>query len=158
MSSFTGPEFIDELVTALEGNSDLTALTSPVVNVFGYYPSVSEDSGDSLIIGHTVSDNNDPAAMGQKRFKEAVTVACEIRIIRAGAGKVVAKAARDRAAAIMSVVHEQLTTGFPNVGDQTISARATNRELLQFPSESGTTPVRVALLAFDIEYEARTRP
>lgn len=153
--SFTAPAFLDALKTALDANATLTALTSPSVRVTTYFPSADEALTDVVILGHTVVSPMDPAALGQKRYKEDVTIQCEIRVIRAGAGETVAKAARDRAAAVLGAIHVQLKDSPPNVGDQTISAKITDREMIQFPSESGGAPVRVCLVAFNVVYEAR---
>jgi len=151
---FTIPDFLDELADQLEQRPNLAGATPPI-KVVTYFPSPKEDTGDVIILGHTTNTEMEPAALGNRRYQQPNIVSSEIRVVRPGSGERVAMEARDRAALMLTEVHLQLKEDPPNVGDQTISAHIANAEMLQFPSESGAVPVRVCLIAFDINYEAR---
>ena len=155
MSDWTGPDFLDALETAISARSGITGLT-PTVRVLSYFPSIDEPLSDTIILGHTVSDVNEPAAVGQKRYEERVDVESEIRIVRSGAGSAPAKTARDRAKNLLGEIDNELRTTLPSVGQQTLSAHMTKRTMSQFPYKVGVTPVRVCLIEFTIQYKART--
>ncbi len=155
MADWTAPDFLDVLEAALNVRAGITGLT-PTVRVLTYYPSVDEPLTDAIIIGYEVSDANEPAALGQGRYTETVDVECEIRVIRPGAGTTVAKAARDRVKNLLGEIDNELRTTLPNVGDQTISAHITSRNLAQYAYQAGAAAVRVCLVEFTIQYKART--
>lgn len=155
MADWTAPDFLDKLETALNARSGITSLT-PAVRILTYDPSIDEPLTDAIIIGHTVSDTNEPAAVGQGRYEETVSVQCEIRVIRPGAGSTPAKEARDRAKNLLGEIDNELRTTLPAVGDQTIRAHVASRDMSQFAYHGGAVPVRVCLIEFTIEYRART--
>ncbi|MFP5330927.1 MAG: hypothetical protein ACLGHX_00975 [Acidimicrobiia bacterium] len=156
MSSWTAPEFMDELATAVAARSGITALT-PKVRVLTYWPSADESITDALIL-YAAEDTAEHTVMNPstKPQDEEVNVEGEIRVARAGAGSTVAKACRDRAMTILNELDAQLRTAPPAVGQQTLRARLAGRRMDQFPSESGNAPVRVCLVNFTISYRART--
>lgn len=156
MADWTAPAFIDSFVAQLAARTGITSLTDPTVTVIDYWPGDTENLGDVIIVGYSAADTNEPAAIGQGRYEETVTLSCHIRVVRPGAGTTVAKTARDRAAGLLGEVDNQLRTTFPEVGDQTIAASVTRRQMDQFPSTAGGTGVRVCVIEFDVEYRART--
>jgi len=160
MSDWTAPAFIDLLQTRLLARATLTAMDPPVA-VFTYDPNPDDTVTDRLVIGYRVADENEPAALGQGRYEETVTVNCEIMVVRAGAGDVKAAAARTRAADILGELDNELRTDpLPQVGDQTTHAQIAKREMMQFPSTYGTAGagVRVCVIRLDVVYTARTSP
>jgi len=160
MSDWTAPAFIDALEALLIVRPTLVAMV-PKVTVFTYDPNPDDSITDQLVIGYRVTDEKEPAAVGQGRYDETVTVSCEILIIRVGAGGAVAAAARDRAADVYGEIDNELRTDpLPVVGDQTIHAQIRRDEMMQFPSTYGVAgvAVRVCVIRFDVEYTARTSP
>ncbi len=155
MSDWTGPDFLDALETAISARTGITSLT-PNVRVLSYFPSIDEPLTDAIILGHTVTDINAPAALGQNRYEETVDIESQIRIIRPGAGTTPSKTVRDRAKNLLGEIDNELRTTLPAVGDQTISAHITTRTMSQFAYQAATTAVRVCLIDFTIQYKART--
>ena len=155
MSDWTAPDFLDALETALNARAGITGLT-PKVRVLTYYPSVDEPLTDAIIIGFEVSGTSEPAAVGKGRYTDAVTLDCEIRVVRPGAGSTPAKAARNRMSDLLGEIDNELRTTLPQVGDQTISAHIATQNMAQFPYHSGASAIRVCLIEFTIEYQART--
>lgn len=156
MSDWTANAFITGLKTSLAARAGILAFI-PVVRIVNYDPSIDEPMTDVIVVGHTVSDVNEPAALGQNRYQETVDVECDIWIARPGAGDTPANDARVRAMDLLGEVDNQLRTAPPDVGDDTISARIATRAMLQRAHHSGETPVRLCLISFTIRYEARTR-
>ena len=158
MASWTAPAFLDALKSKLDASADLSALTSPTVDVLTHWPGIDLSATDQLILGATVDDEQVPAAVGRNRHDQQVDVSCEVRVMRPGGGETVSKAARDRAAAIVGIVDAQLRTDPPDVADQTIEARITSRRMSQFPTTVGTVQARACVIEFTIGYTARTSP
>lgn len=157
MSDWTAPAFISSLVTTLSARSGITTLTNPAVRVLDYWPAIDEKITDALIVGYEAEDTNQEATIGNRTQEETVTIKCEIRVVRPGSGATVAGTARTRTANLLGEVDNQLRTDWPEVGTQTVAARISNRDLMQFPStDSRGGPVRVCLIRFDVEYRART--
>lgn len=156
MSSWTAPEFMDELASAVGGRAGITALT-PKVRVLTYWPSADESITDALIF-YAAEDtaSHDVINPATKPQREDVTIEGEIRVARAGAGGTVAKACRDRAVTILNELDDQLRDSKPAVGQQTLRAVLSSRRMDQFPSESNNAAVRVCLVNFTISYSART--
>lgn len=154
MSTWTAPGFIDALVTAVAARSGITGLT-PTVNIRTVWLPVEAASSDEVMF-YGAADVNNPAAIGNLRYEETVTVDGEIRIIRAGASETVAKTGRDRVAAILGEIDDQLRTTPPSVGDQTISATLATRDIKAFADIADTTAVVVTLCDFTITYKSRT--
>lgn len=157
MADWTAPAFLDALVTQIGVRAGITSLT-PTVRVLAYYPGADEPLTDAILLGFTVTDTNEPAALGNQSHEEEVTIDCEVRVVRPGAGAVPAKVARDRAADILGEIHDEVATNWPQVGTQTIAARVQSRTMSQFPYQAGETAVRVCLIEFVIVYKARTTP
>lgn len=157
MAHWTAPAFLDALTTQIAARAGIIALT-PTVRVLAYYPGPDEPLTDAILLGFTVTDSNEPAALGNQSHQEDVTIDCEIRVVRPGAGSSPASAARDRAALILGEIHDEVATNWPQVGTQTIAARVQGRTMTQFPYQAGETATRVCLIEFQILYKARTTP
>ncbi|GEM_PF-4412629 len=158
MADWTAAAFLDGLKAKLDGNSALAALTSPTVDVLTYWPGLEFAATDQIILGSTVTDSQEPAAVGRNRYDQQVDVVCEVRVVRPGGGAAQAKAARDRAVAIVGIVDAQLRTDPPDVTDQTVQAQIAGREMAQFPTAVGTTQARACVISFTVSYTARTSP
>lgn len=156
MSDWTAGAFKDALKTALEARAGVIGFTAPTVSVFTYWPGEDEWSTDTIVVGYTVADTNEPAALGNNSYTEEVNVESQVLVVRPGAGETVAKTARDRASNMLGEIDNQLRTSPPAVGTQTISARISDRAMDEFPSISGGTAVRVCRIEFTITYKART--
>jgi len=158
MSGWTVPEFLDGMKAKLEASTELAALDAPAVNVFTAEPSISVSSSDMIVLGFEASDDDEPAALGNNTRDERQIISCYIQVMRPGAGEVVAKEARDRAADILHIVDEIVRTDPPAVGDTAYAMSIGRREFSQFPAEVGdsSTPVRACGVQFTINYRART--
>ena len=157
---WTIAEFCDELVTALEGLSTITALT-PLPEVRTSIPSLEEGIADYIVIGFEASDQEKgQVALGFHGHDEEVLLGCLVGVIRSGGGETEAKQARDRALLIVSIIDEYLRETGVNVGTQTLRQVLANRDLETFPTTIGDneSTVRVARVRFDIDYRARTDP
>lgn len=171
MSDWTGPAFVDALTATVAARADIQAMTDPIVTVLSYNPGVDAGQlGDVAVVGYEITDINEPAAIGQRRYKETVDVACSIQVIRLDAtdnAGGAAAAARLRAADILGAFDNTLrtadgmTNANPNlkVGDQTIALYIGERELDLFPSRDGNgNSVQVCQVDFTVRYEAWTSP
>jgi len=156
VSDWTAPAFTTALTASLAARAGITDLTDPKVRVLDYWPSADEGITDAIIVGYQAEDSTEHVAIGNQSQDETVTVHCEIRVVRPGAGQTVATACRTRAAFLLGEVADELREAAPDVGDQTVFARTDNRDLVQFPSTAGATAVRVCLIEFDVVYKART--
>lgn len=159
MSGFSVPEFLDLFKTQLDARGDLAALT-PDVRTFTFWPTFDPSVTDAIIVGYDATATVTPAAIGRNRVDEDVTLRCQIRVLRPGAGETQAKAARDRAQTLYAAVDNELRTNHPELAgpdDDVQYARCGSYDLAQFPTEVGDTPipVRAAVLEFEAIYRAR---
>ena len=156
--SWTAPTFLDDLVTLAEADATIAAF-DPAVTVYDYWPSPQESLTDALILGYRVRDDSEWAALAQRRADTKVMVECAIECTRPGAGRTVARAARDRVKDVLQRVHELVRDTPPTAGEQTISALIIERDMQQYPVAIGdaSTPGRTCAIEFVIEYTARTR-
>ena len=156
--AFTGPDFLDSLVTKCEADPTLNGY-SPTVSVYDYWPSQQEPLTDALILGYRITDDSEWSATGQLRGEDTVRVECAIECLRAGAGRIPARAARQQVRDILQRVHEIVRDDRPVVGEQTIVAKLVSRDMQQYPVEigDGKTPARVCSVEFVIGYTARTK-
>jgi hypothetical protein len=157
---WTIAEFCDELVTAVSALPTITALT-PLPEVRTSLPSLEEGIADYIVFGVDASDQEKgTVALGFHGHDEEVLLGCVVGVIRSGGGETEAKAARDRALLIVSIIDEFLREVGVNVGTQTKRQVLANRDYEAFPTSIGDsdTTVRVARVRFDIDYLARTDP
>ena len=158
--SISVPEFLDVLKPQLEARADLLAL-EPVPTVVTAWPTIDFSITDTIILGFSGRSAREPAAVGRNRIDEAPIVDSQVRIMRAGAGEVVVKAARDRAQTIVDLVDNELRTNHPELAganDDVLWARIGTYEWAQFPAPAGGSPdvpLRVFVLDFEIIYVAR---
>lgn len=155
MSSWSAPDFLDQLKTLLDARASLTSLT-PEPKVLTYWPSASEPLTDSIILP-TASDDTERVVMNptSNPSDEIVAVDGVVWVFRPGAGEEAAKAARDRAQVLLNELADQLRTTPPAVVH---SGRAwiADRDMDQRPSDSEGAPGRACVLEFTIRYRART--
>ena len=160
MSGISVPEFLDVLKPQLEVRSDLLAL-SPVPTVYTAWPTIDFSITDSIILGFSGRSTREPAAVGRNRLDESPVLDSQVRIMRAGAGEVVVKAARDRAKTIVASVDNELRTNHPELAganDDVLWSRVGTYEFAQFPAPAGgdpDVPLRVFVMDFEILYVAR---
>lgn len=131
----------------------------PTVRLVTYFPSPDEPLTDTIIIGHTASDDKEQVTMAGdvSRHDETVDLECQVRVVRTGSGEEPAREAEDRAALLLSIVDTQLRTDAPSVGSQTVNARVATRDAVLFASQSSDgVPLRVCLIDFVVTYKART--
>lgn len=157
-TTWTFAQLVDALKTQVEGLATITALDPvPAVRVSAPHP--SEDISDVIIFGIDAEGSKEQIAMGAHSHDEEVTVGCLVETVRYGSGNDEAKTARDRALTIVAIVDNELRTNAPEVGTQTHWARVTDYVFDSFPTDiSEGVPARVARVAFNIEYKARTNP
>ena len=152
--SWTAPAMVAALKTAIEADATITALTPTVTVRTVWLPPEATPTDVLMIYGG--NDQNRPAALGQARYEETVTISCEFRAVRPGASETVAATGRTRIGTVLGAVDTLLRDSPPKVGDQTISALITNRDYKQFADRAETTAVTVTLATFDIVYKSRT--
>ena len=147
--------------TAFDFKRQLAALVEAAVpsstRVITYFPSPEEPITETVIVGHSINDDLEAVALGNKRFDEAVNLECQIRVARPGAGQTPADEAEDAAAALLAVLDSALRTDPPTVGNQTLRASVASRDaaLFAFQASDGV-PLRVCLVDFVVSYRART--
>lgn len=155
-NEWTAFAFKRQLVEQVEA---VLSVDPPEVRLLTYFPSPDDLLTDTIIVGHTASDDKEQVTMAgtSSRHDETVNVECQVRVVRPGAGEKPAREAEDRAAKLLSVVDTQLRTSAPAVGSQTLSARVATRDAVLFASQaSDGTPLRVCLIDFVVTYRART--
>lgn len=149
-------EFKDLLKPQLEARGDLSVL-DPVPTVYTVWPVLDYSVSDAIILGYTARATRTPAAVGRNRVDEEPELDCQIRVMRAGAGEVVGKAARDRAAILIAAVDNELRTNHPELSgadDHTFWARISDYEPDEFP-DPGDAALRICVITFQILYKAR---
>lgn len=167
MADWTGPAFVDALTATIAARADILAMANPGVTVLSYDPGIDAGQlGDLVVVGHRVNDTNEPATF-QSAYAEEVDVSCFIQVVRLeatdNAGGASA-AARLRVADILGAFDNTLRTNDYQdagsdltVGDQTIIAWITNRDMFLLPSFDGAgNPVQVCHCNFTVRYEAHT--
>ena len=150
----------DALVTAVSALPALTAL-DPLPQVRVSIPSFEEGVSECLVFGYAAEDQSkELVAMGAHGHQETVTVSAFAEVIRSGGGDTEAKAARDRAILLVSIVDTYLRLNDIQVGTETLRMQVGIRDFVGFPHQAGepATTVRVARVPFDIDYTARTDP
>jgi hypothetical protein len=158
MSGWTVPTFLDAMKVKLEADSTLLAL-DPAVQVYTAEPSLQITGSDVIVLGYSGEDDDDESPpLGNASRDERQNINCYVMVVRPGAGETTAKAARDRAATIIGIVDSILRTDPPPVGQNRYAMRIGSRRFQQYPSEVGgsSTPVRVSVVDFNINYRART--
>ena len=158
MSGWTGPTFRDALVAALQARPNLTGLTPPLL-IAGYVQSIDYPDSDVLTIGVKITDTREYANIGPSApSDEAVSLQCDLRVVRPGADKTVIDATETRVQLVMDEVALAIRdkTAMSWVTTQANNRRIDTREYFNFPSDAGAAAVRVALVNFTVAYEART--
>lgn len=158
MIKWTFAEFVDDLKTLLEANTDITGLTNPVVRIRRSIPSAVENVADYIALGVDATDVKEQAFLGGNTHNEENQIGCIVQAVRYGSGDSEAVAARDRVVTLVAEIDETLRTNAPKVGDQTIKMKVANRDYVSFPGKVQASNVRVARILFDVQYEARTSP
>ena len=161
---WTATEVLDALKTSLDARAEITALEPPNIVVWREWPIADYSITDAIILGYGGEFTLEPHAVGRLRFDEADTLDCQIRILRpaaasdGGAGTdAAAKDARDRAKAIFDQVEAEVRAGLPDpAGGDMIKSWVSGGTWAQFPDEAGEVPIRVFVLEFTIEWQART--
>ena len=156
--TWTAPDFKQKLVTQLEANAALAVL-DPAPKILTYSPSVDEPLTDMIAVGYEYSDDTEAIALNSSTnpYDETVTVRCGIRVVRPGAGSSASEAAENRAVALLAAVSTEVQKNRPAVGNQTLSARVTDRRAEIYPYKSAKgMPVRVCVIEFSVVYRART--
>lgn len=162
-ATWTFAQLVDLLKVQLEANLTILAFT-PVPEIRVSVPHAAEDISDIISLGIDAADEDKvQTGLGSHSHNEDVTIGCLAAVIRYGSGDDEAKVARDRVLAFVDVLdtHLRETPIAPGaVGDAILrNPRVENRVFESFPSEVGeSAPVRVARIAFDITYSARTAP
>ncbi len=160
MSGVSAPEFIDKFKILLDARGDLAALDHPP-KVYTHWPTADYSTTDEIIIGYSIRSPREPAAVGRNRVDETPIVDSQIRILRAGAGEEVAKAARDAGKVLITAVDHELRTNHPelaDLNDDVLWARIGTYDIDQFPDPGRgepPVPLRVCVYTFEIHYRAR---
>ena len=160
MSGISVPEFLDVLKPQLEAHADLLALT-PVPKIYTAWPTLDYSVTDSVICGYDTRSPREPSSLGKNRVDELAVLDSSVRVMRAGAGEVVVKEARDRAKLIVTAVDNSLRTNHPELAgadDDVLWSRIGSYELAQFPDPGGgdpAVPLRICVVEFEIIYRAR---
>ena len=161
---WTATEVLDALKTSLDARAPLSALEPPQIVVWREWPMPDYSMTDAIILGYGGEFTLDPHAVGRLRFDEADTLDCQIRILRPAAASdgvagtdAAAKAARDRAKAIFDQVEAEVRAGLADpAGGDMIRSWISSGTWAQFPDEAGEVPIRVFVVDFTIEWQART--
>lgn len=157
-TTWTFAQLVDALKVQIEALPVILAMDPvPVVRVS--MPHAAEDISDVIVFGIDADGTKEQIALGSHSHDEEVTVGCLAGAVRYGSGDAEAKTARDRALAFVAIVDEEIRTNAPTVGTQTLWARVTDYSFDSFPTDIGeSNPARVARVAFNIAYKARTNP
>jgi hypothetical protein len=162
--SWTAPEFLASLQTALQANTTLLGL-SPRPKVFTCWTGPSTDVSDAVML-YAVRGSQDPATLqgSGPRYDDTYQVLGEIRVIRPlerGRDEEAVNAdARDRANAILDVVITEADQR-PPAGSQILRSHVNNIELDQVPAlAGGNVPAgsRIVLIGFTVQVRVRTTP
>lgn len=156
--TWTVPEWLDSMKSKIEADATVSAM-EPDVEVYTAEPSAQVMTSDIIVLGYEGNDNDEEGVpLGQGSRDETQLIKCYVQVVRPGAGETIAKEARDDAASIIRAVDGILRSSPPSVGSQTYATKLAARDFAQFPSEVGSssTPVRVCVIQFDIQYRART--
>lgn len=159
--SWSAPEYLDALKSALDANTTLDALT-PTVQVFTCWTTPDVSVTDCVML-YAVRGTQDNTVMrgasGSVKQDDDYTVEGEIRLIRAleqgSSAETINKAARDRGMTILDqVIYEAAQR--PAAGDQNLRSRVSRIDLDQYPGTVGTVGARIVVVGFDIAVKTRT--
>lgn len=152
-------EFVDLAAAQIAARGDVQAFDPPV-EVLTAWPSADRSTSDRIILAVDISATVEPGAVGRNRQDESVTVVCQIRVFRPGAGVTVESSARDRVVELYRTVDNEMRTNHPELAgpdDDVMFARCGSYELQQWPTPGGDPDVagRWAVAEFDLIYRAR---
>lgn len=144
MATWKGNKFLDHIVDLLEADVGLAGIE---IN----RAPMGQDAALESITFFGVEGNQEHAALGDGAKRDAFNVEAAIFIVKPGSGNDNAKAAADRAEALMAEVEGVVETITAIDGSQVTFINLTNIRLDQGVNPEG----RVAVLSFQIEVVVR---
>lgn len=155
MGTWTAPAFLDQMKARLDvrfaADEDFTEVST-------WTAPVDVDLSQENVVFHRVIGDQEWAQIGAQRKKDIYTVEAVIVVFRMGAGEAIAKAARDRAKAILSKVEDDLIDliGSPSAVATAIGATQIRKVSLAGVSlnQGGADGSRFAEVPFNVQLEA----